>query len=149
MYMNCLVFVNISHRDKRASSTRDNGRRSSFQVTSSCYVLCYTICYHRCNSFRFKNLQLFVNIFLKVRHVLSSISRIVFAYNVTDEIVRGVFLSRLVGINIGQGRKNTQLDHSHKKQIVWKHGPSYQKSLCYVEIYRAVQNTGNDFQKKH
>ena len=35
MYMNCLVFVDTSHRDNRASLTRDNRRRSSFQVTSS------------------------------------------------------------------------------------------------------------------
>ena len=44
------------------------------------------------------NLRIF---FLKVRHVLSGVSGIVFAYNVTDEIVSGVFLSRLVGINRG------------------------------------------------
>ena len=28
-----------------------------------------------------------------------------------------------------------------------KHGPSKQKSLCYVEIYREAQNTGDDFKK--
>ena len=39
--------------------------------------------------------------FLKVRHALSGASGVVFAYNVTDEIVPGVFLSRLVGINRG------------------------------------------------
>ena len=99
--MNCLVFVDTSHRGDRASSARDNRRRSSFQVTSWCYVLCYTICYHRCNSFFLENPYLFVNISLKIRHVLSGVSRIVFVYNVTDEIVRGVFLSRLVGINRG------------------------------------------------
>ena len=38
-------------------------------------------------------------------------------------------------------------NHSHKKRIVWKHGPSSWKSLCYVEIYRAAQNTGDDFKK--
>ena len=82
MYMNCLVFVDTSHRDNRARSTRDNRRRSGFQVTSSCYVLCFIICYYRCN-------------------YLSGVSGIVFAYNVTDEIVPGVFLSRLVGSNRG------------------------------------------------
>ena len=40
-----------------------------------------------------------------------------------------------------------QCYHSHKKHIVWKHGPSKQKSLCHVEIYRAAQYTGNDFKK--
>ena len=39
--------------------------------------------------------------FSKVRHVLSGVSGIVFAYNVTDEVVPGVFLSRLVGTNRG------------------------------------------------
>ena len=39
--------------------------------------------------------------YLKVRHVLSGVSGIVFAYNVTDEIVPGVFLSRLICINRG------------------------------------------------
>ena len=39
--------------------------------------------------------------FLKVRHVLSGVSGIVFAYSVTDEIVPGVLLSQLVGINRG------------------------------------------------
>ena len=97
-----MVFMDTSHRDNRASSTRDNRRRSSFQVASSCYVLCYTICYHRCNSFCFKNAYLFVNIFFfKVQHVLSGLSEIVFAYNVTDEIVPGIFLSQLFGINRG------------------------------------------------
>ena len=37
--------------------------------------------------------------------------------------------------------------HSHKKWIVWKHGPSWKKSLCYVEIYRAAQNAGYDLKK--
>ena len=37
--------------------------------------------------------------FLKVRHVLSGLTGIAFAYNVTGEIVPGVFLSRLTGIN--------------------------------------------------
>ena len=48
--------------------------------------------------------------FLKIRHILSGVSGIVFAHNVTDEIASGVFLSRLVGINRGSRRKNTQLD---------------------------------------
>ena len=39
--------------------------------------------------------------FLKVGHALSDVSGIVFAYNATDEIVPGVFLSLLVGINRG------------------------------------------------
>ena len=39
--------------------------------------------------------------FLKVRHVLSGVSGIVFAYSVTDEIVPGVLLFQLVGINRG------------------------------------------------
>ena len=37
--------------------------------------------------------------FLKVRHVLFGVSGIAFAYNVTDKIVPGEFLSRLGGIN--------------------------------------------------
>ena len=108
MYMNCLAFVDTFHRDNGASLDRDNWRRSSFQVTS-CYVLCYTICYRRCNSICFKNAKLFVNIFLKVRHILFGVCGIVFAY-VTDEIAPGVFLTRLVGINRGLRRKNTQFD---------------------------------------
>ena len=47
--------------------------------------------------------------FLKVRHILFGVSGIVFAY-VTDEIALGVFLTRLVGINRGLRRKNTQFD---------------------------------------
>ena len=47
--------------------------------------------------------------FLKVRNILSDVRGIVFAYNVTDEIDPEVFLSRLVGINKGQRKKNTQL----------------------------------------
>ena len=39
--------------------------------------------------------------FLKVQHVLSGVSGIAFPYNVTDEIVPGELLSRLVGINRG------------------------------------------------
>ena len=69
-------------------------------MISLCYVLRYIIFYHRCNSFCFKNASLFVNNFiLKVRHVLSGVSGIVFAYIVTNKIVPGVFLSRLDGIN--------------------------------------------------
>ena len=37
--------------------------------------------------------------------------------------------------------------HSHKKQVVWKHGSSEQKSLCYVEIYRTAQKPGMTFKK--
>ena len=33
---------------------------------------------------------------------------------------------------------NFSSDHSHKKQIVW---------ICYVKIYRAAQNTGDDLKK--
>ena len=32
-------------------------------------------------------------------------------------------------------------------KIVWKHGLSQQKSLCYVETYQAPQNTGYHFKK--
>ena len=39
--------------------------------------------------------------YLKVRHVLYGVSGIVFAYNVTDKMVLGVFLFRLVDINRG------------------------------------------------
>ena len=43
-------------------------------------------------------LQIF---FLMVQHVLSGVSGIAFPYNVTDEIVPGELLSRLVCINRG------------------------------------------------
>ena len=40
-----------------------------------------------------------------------------------------------------------QSNHSHKKQIVWKHGLSFDICLCYAEIYQATQNTRDDFKK--
>ena len=39
------------------------------------------------------------NFFFKIRHVLSGVRGIVFAYNNTAKIVPGVFLTRLAGIN--------------------------------------------------
>ena len=38
-------------------------------------------------------------------------------------------------------------NNSHKERIVWKHGPSTNKSVCWLEIYRTALNTGDHFSK--
>ena len=96
MYMNCLVFVVIGPDQLVIIG---EGQVSNWhQRVMYCVILSFII---DATPFVLKMHSYMWIFYLKVRHVLFGVSGIVFAHNVTDEIVPGVFLSRLVDINRG------------------------------------------------